>query len=277
MKGKYMRWLIILLILSVIGNAVGLFIAYKFYKADKALKINQNMIEALNKHLSKKLLFLHHSVGSIWLNEGNLKAALMANGFAVHDATYGDEIGQETDVCHWVPKFQKDMDKILKFDQHPNGYYSDGTENDIIMFKSCYPNSNIVDEGEGPGDPLDKTRTIANYKAVFDNLKETFKKYPDKKFIYVTAPPLVPAETTPDKTVRARKFNEWLKLEFVPQYREETGLNNFYVFDFFDVLSDEQNYLKKEFRFVETDSHPNGAAGIAATAAFIEFLNENNI
>jgi len=272
-----MRWLIILLVLSLVGNAVGLFIAYKFYKADKALKVNQNMVEALNKHLSKKLIFLHHSVGQIWLTEGNLKAALMANGFSVHDATYGDAIGQETDVCHWLPKFRNDLDKIFKFDKHPNSYYTDGTENDIIMFKSCYPNSNIVDEGEGPGDPLDKTRTIANYKAVFENLKETFKSYPNKKFVYVTAPPLVPAETTPDKTVRARKFNEWLKLEFVPQYREETGLNNFYVFDFFNVLADEQNYLKKEFRRVETDSHPNAAAGIAATAALIKFLNDNNI
>ncbi|MBN1212420.1 MAG: hypothetical protein JXA92_07565 [candidate division Zixibacteria bacterium] len=272
-----MRWLIILLILSLIGNAVGLFIAYKFYRADKALKVNQNMLEALNEHLTKKLIFLHHSVGQIWLTEGNLKAALMANGFSVHDATYGDEIGQETDVCHWLPKFRNDMDKIFKFDKHPNIYYSDGAENDIIVFKSCYPNSNIVDEGEMPGDPLDKKRTVANYRAVFENLKETFENYPDKKFIYVTAPPLVPAETTPDKTVRARKFNEWLKLEFVPQYREETGLNNFYVFDFFNVLADEQNYLKKEFRRVETDSHPNAAAGKAATAAFIEFLKDNNI
>jgi hypothetical protein len=277
MKGNFMRLLIILLILSLIGNGIGLFIAYKFYRADKALRVNQNMMDALNEYLPKKLIFLHHSVGQIWLTEGNLKAALMANGFSVHDATYGDEIGQETDVCHWVPKFQGDMDRIFKFDKHPNIYYTDDSRNDIIMFKSCYPNSNLVGEGEGPGDPLSKTRNVANYKAVFETLKDTFKKYPDKKFIYVTAPPLVPAETKPENAVRARQFNEWLKLEFVPQYREETGLDNFYVFDFFNVLADQQNYLKKEYRRVETDSHPNAAAGKAATAAFITFLRDNNI
>lgn len=272
-----MRWLIMLLILSLIGNAIGLFIAYKFYRADKTLKINQKMLDAINEHLPKKLIFLHHSVGQIWLTEGNLKAALMANGYSVHNATYGDEIGQHTDICDWLPKFRDDIEKVFTFNAHPNQYYGDNSENDIIMFKSCFPNSNIVDEGAEPGNPTDKTRTIANYKSVFDNLKSIFAAHPGKKFIYITAPPLVPAETSPDKTIRARKFNEWLKLEFVLQYRQDTGLDNFYVFDFFDILADDQNYLKKEFRRREDDSHPNAAAGLAATTAFIKFLKANNI
>jgi len=271
------KFVVVLLILSLIGNAVGLFIAYKFYKADKALKISQNMMNAIDDYSKKRLIFLHHSVGQIWLTEGDLKAALTAQGISVHDATYGDEIGQETDICHWLPKFQNDIDKILKFDRHPNIYYADNSENDIIMFKSCFPNSNIVGEGAETGDPTDKTRTVANYRAVFENLTETFKKYPRKKFVYITAPPLVPAETKPDQAERARKFNNWLILEFLPQVKETTGLDNFYIFDLFNVWADGENYLKKEFRRREDDSHPNAAAGKAATKAFLEFIRDKNI
>lgn len=271
------KFIVILLILSLIGNVVGLYLAYKFYKTDKALKVVQNTLDAIDNYAEKRLIFLHHSVGQIWLTEGELKAALTARGISVHDATYGDEIGQETDVCHWLPKFQNDFDKILKFDRHPNIYYSGGAENDIVMFKSCFPNSNIVGEGEGTGDPTDKTRTTANYRAVFENLVETFKKYPQKKFIYVTAPPLVPAETKPDMADRARKFNNWLILEFLPQVKEAGELENFYVFDLFNVWADGDNYLKKEFRRREDDSHPNAAAGKAATKAFMRFLADNEI
>ncbi|MFZ5979495.1 MAG: hypothetical protein ACOYVF_02585 [Candidatus Zixiibacteriota bacterium] len=271
------KFIVILLILSLIGNIVGLYLAYKFYKADKALRVVQNTLDAIDHYAEKRLIFLHHSVGQIWLTEGELKAALTAQGLSVHDATYGDAIGQETDICHWVPKFRNDFDKILKFDKHPDLYYSDNTENDIIMFKSCFPNSNIVGEGEGPGDPTDKTRTIVNYRAVFENLAEIFRQHPQKKFIYVTAPPLVPAETTPDQANRARKFNNWLILEFLPQVKEAGGLDNFYIFDLFNIWADGDNFLKKEYRRREDDSHPNATAGKDATKVFVQFLRDNNI
>ena len=82
--------------------------------------------------LPKKLdaLFIHHSSGGQWLaavgpsvgensilrsdlNGGDLRARLEANGYRVHETSYGSRIGEKTDVFDWPPKFREQMDGIL--------------------------------------------------------------------------------------------------------------------------------------------------------------------
>jgi hypothetical protein len=165
------------------------------------------------------------------------------------------------------------MDDILKFKSHPNLYYDDGTTNDVVMFKSCFPNSDVIKAGEPPGDPLSKTRTLANYKAVFVGLVKEFKKRPDKLFIFLTSPPLVPSQTSAENAARAKEFNQWLVNELQPEYVKETGLDNFHVFDLFEILTDESNYLRSEYRQPNpNDAHPNEVAAKAAAVGFIEFF-----
>ena len=115
--------------------------------------------------------------------------------------------------------------------------------------------------------------TMANYKATFQQLAEEFRKYPDKLYIYVTSPPLVPESTTAENAQRARQFNNWLKDEFLPDYRRETGLSNLMIFDLFAVLADENGYLKDEFRRDrQADSHPNSDGNRAAASGFMDFF-----
>ena len=237
----------------------------------------QHMIDAINKKLPRQLLFIHHSVGSGWLDQGGLGEQLIAHGIGVHDATYGDAIGNDTDMKHWVPKFENHMTDIIRFNHHPNVFYDDDRENDIIMFKSCFPNSNITGQGESPGNPTDPTLTTANFKATFAGLMEEFAKQQDKTFIYITAPPLVPSATSVENARRARECNDWVKSEFLKEYRSKTDLDNFLVFDFFDVLADENNYLKKEYRISDTDSHPSSDGTRVATGLFIGFLKTHGI
>ncbi len=276
--------LAVIFVLTGLGYAFGLWSAYQGRKQSYAISHLRSQLDqrdqiltSINAESSKRLIFLHHSVGSEWLGQGRLAAELMKHGIAVHDATYGDEIGQNTDICHWLPKFRNDMQKIFRFDRHPNIYYSGSQENDIIMFKSCFPNSDIVDDGTDPGNPTDPTRTLVNFKAAFLEMAKDLSNYPSKLFIYVTAPPLVPKATTPENAGRARKFNEWLKSEFLNQYRRETGLDNLLVFDLFDVLADENGFLRREFQKKDTDSHPNAQGGMAATESFIKFLKEKGV
>jgi hypothetical protein len=268
--------------LLLIGDFVGVIFAYKYLKLDRfvarlqnRLNNDQMIFNAMNYSMPKQLLFVHHSVGDNWLNYGGLKAQLLSARIGVHSCTYGDEIGEHTDMYDWAPKFKNDIEKIFKFDYHPNNYYKNNRQNDIIMFKSCYPNSHIVGEGEAPGNPTEKIKTIWNYKAVFNELKDVFKEHPQKTFIYVTAPPMVPKETTPESAKLARLFNEWITGQFVKEYKDSTGLNNFLVFDLFDILADKEGMLKLNFRANDYDSHPNEGAGQAATQVFMSFLKDN--
>jgi hypothetical protein len=274
----------VLLLIIVAGGAIGALLLYKYYQQTKAMKAMENEVGMKNQLISlgnqafgKQLLFIHHSVGSQWLDKGGLRLELLKHGIGVHDATYGDQIGEQTDMCHWTGKFANDMQKIFKFDYHVDGYYSDSLENDIIMFKSCFPNSQIVGDGEKPGDPNSTARLVSNYQATMFSLKEAFRKYPGKIFIFLTAPPLVPNQTTPENGSRARNFSNWTKASFYNQYKQETGIDNFLVFDLFDILADSSNCLKKEYRINENDSHPNPAGLKTATGEFIRFLEEKRI
>ncbi len=223
-----------------------------------------------------RILFIHHSCGGNWLADGNgnLRQELTKQGFEVHDATYGDKIGQETDVCHWYPKFRDQYKLIITFDRHANTYYQHGEENDIIMFKSCFPNSDIVSEGTAPGNPKTCIKTLWNYKATYKALAKIFSQHPEKLFIPVTAPPLVPRATKKGHADRARQFNNWLKTKFMKNYYSRSGLRNVAVFDFYNVLADSNNYLKKEYRRNNDDSHPNKIGNRAATAKFIPFIKK---
>jgi hypothetical protein len=276
-----MRILILILAISIVVNLIGLAVAYKYLKTRRQLgRVSQSLIqtrEEYNRRFRKQLLFIHHSVGENWLNEGGLRDSLAGLGAGVHSATYGSVIGQDTDMSDWVLKFDRYLDKMFKYDVRPEIMYGGDRENDIIMFKPCFPNSDIGGEGTPPGNPNDKIRTIWNYKSVFENLLSRFEKSPGKLFIYITAPPLVPAETTPENAVRARDFNNWVKNDFVAEYDKRTNLKNFRVFDLFDVLADSNNYLKSEYRRSDTNSHPNAEGGLEATIRFMQFLRENHI
>lgn len=276
--------LIVLLAISIIGNAIGLYYAYRYIKVSRRVEgLNETIVSAgrmvgaltdrLETNYNKRMIFLHHSVGKNILDQGGLRDSLMSMGIFVKGATYGDEIGNRTDICDWTPKFTTDFKRILTFKNHPNQYYTDGRENDIVMFKSCFPNAYVESEGSGSGDPTSPQRTIANYKAAFAELTKEFRKYPNKLFIYLTYPPLAPSETTPEAAMRAREFNAWLQDEYLPQYQKETGLKNFYVFDLFDVFADESNALRKEYlREDVRDSHPNELGSKDAAQKFMTFF-----
>jgi hypothetical protein len=274
----------ILLLIIIAGGAVSALLVYKYLHQgrriialEKEIDARDKLVSSVNQSFNRQILFIHHSVGDQWLNEGELRAELWRRGFGVHDATYGDEIGEYTDMCDWVGKFSNQMDRILKFDYHSNAYYDGPIENDIIMFKSCFPNNQIVGEGNPPGDPNDKTKLIWNYKAAMQTLKGIFSRYPGKTFIYVTSPPLVPQATNPEQAQRARDFDNWVKGSFQAEYAKDTGLNNFHVFDLFDILADSTNCLKPEYRINELDSHPKAEGLQEATREFQKFLYSHKI
>lgn len=246
------------------------------------------------------LIFIHHSCGENWLNN-SLDAALRAKSYIDerNDITYGTTLspdsgrpaslgdipGDNTNMNHW----------ILWFNDYLEGVKTHGCAsgtNTIIMFKSCYPISNVDEVGTEPGSPFSDGQSIVNYKAVYRNpngsgetysndgyaykaLEDVFAANPNVLFIPVTSPSCVPRDTNVENADRARQFNNWLKGEWLSGYKSRTGLNNVAVFDWFDFLANpddagdsERNMTKDDYRTSNSDSHPNEIANAASTKVF---------
>jgi hypothetical protein len=257
-----------------------------------------------------RLLFIHHSVGGQLLadpgpdqelspsihvthpNGGGLRKALEAEGYEVNEASYGSVVGDKTDLFDWLPKFQRDMDKVLRVTFNDRMYTGD-EKNRIVMFKSCYPNSRFVGMGEAPGTPDGPTLTVWNAKATLTALLDEFKKHPDTLFVYLTAPPNAPkygaeplvkvlarkamGKPTTDETMASqaslsREFNNWVKS---PEgWLKDYPLRNVVAFDFYDELTDggASNFLRYPTGKGD-DSHPARPGQQKAAAAFVPFLN----
>lgn len=249
------------------------------------------------------LIFIHHSCGQNWLNSG-LHDALDAKDYIDerNDISYGtpmepdsgrpkslgDIPGDNTNMNHW----------ILWFNDYLKGIKTQGCasgKNRIIMFKSCFPISNIYSAGKEPGDPFVEEQNYANYKSVFRHpdgaghtyehdgfeykaLDDIFAENPATLFIVITAPPrhYAPVDgSTDDEAHRTRLFNNWLKGTWLSNYNNvHPGLNNVAVFDWFYFLaySDDHSFhpnrLKKEYGGENGDSHPNDTANNESTIVF---------
>jgi len=182
-----------------------------------------------------------------------------------------------------------------------------GGENQIILFKSCFPNSALDgspdDSATGADNPLrgmdtwSGFHTVANAKGIYVGLLEVFASHPDKLFVAITAPPLHVDETSAEQAANARAFNRWLVEDWLADY----PLGNVAVFDFYNVLtsnggSPDENDAGasggNHHRLVDGDvehvydqgadtsayaysgdSHPTPAGNQKATAEFVPLLD----
>ncbi len=262
-----------------------------------------------------KLIFIHHSTGGNWLAApnaeqpyGGLGAALMNNNYFVSATNYGwgpEDIGDRTDIPNWPEWFTgSNSGAILaalyaETGQNIEGYGSwprlatdPGGENRIILFKSCFPNSDLFGEPDDlPGEKPNDQYTVSNAKAVYNNLLTYFQTRRDKLFVVVAAPPLNRNDYASDyqsaehRAANARAFNNWLVNDWLVGY----PYDNVCVFDYFNVLTGENNHHRyfngavqhvtaTENNFAaypndEWDSHPNTAGHSKATEEFVPLLN----
>ncbi len=264
-----------------------------------------------------KLIFVHHSTGEAWLADehGQLGISLMNNNYFVSDTNYGwgsDSIGSTTDIGDWYTWYRGPKSAVYTAEllaesgQHASytRLASDpGGPNQIVMFKSCFPNSALQ------GSPADPTpaiadnplrgqgagsadHTVANARGIYIDLLEFFRTRPDKLFIVITAPPLSDG-TYADN---ARAFNNWLVDEWLAGYPYQ----NVAVFDFYTVLTSNgggpdtndlnaaggnhhryaggaiqhlTNGGSNTLAYPTGDDHPSAAGDRKASAEFVTLLN----
>ena len=242
-----------------------------------------------------KLIFIHHSTGENWLADGygNLGSELDSNNYFVSDTNYGwgpNSIGDNTDIPLWIEWFRSPqtptyMDALFNENGQHSSYtrtlFDPGGENQIIMFKSCFPNSNLEGNPDDPPNPGGGL-TVGNAKYVYNELLHYFATRPDKLFVAIIAPPV----QDPTYAANARAFNTWL----VQDWLGENGYthNNVAVWDFYNVLTGPDNHHRFQDGAVEYitdqggntlyypsngDNHPRLEGNQKATAEFVPMLN----
>jgi hypothetical protein len=226
-------------------------------------------------------------------NGGGLRALLETSGFAVHEASYGSELGERTDLLDWLPKFRARMADILV--SAGQDLRLAAGRNQVVMFKSCYPNSAFRADRAGVADPAGPELTPANARASFMALREEFAREPAVLFVYLTAPPLPLNAASPawkrlarrvlgrpapeveqrESARRAREFNHWMQAPdgWLAGY---TG-GNIAVFDYFDVLTgDASTAPRGDFLAYATaggrDAHPSAEGQRLAASRLAPFL-----
>jgi hypothetical protein len=272
----------------------------------KTLDLSQYSAASPDKPID--LLFIHHSTGGQLLadkgpekgenciytshpNGGGLRRLLEENNYIVHEASYKSQVGDKTDICHWHNKFKDSMDKILSC-KHQDEFFTDGTRNRIVIFKSCFPNNNIVSDGTEPGKPDACELTLANAQAAYQSILPFFQQHPETLFVVMTAPPLAkPVQDKKDRIIeylkifsgrpdtleriatRARRFNNWL-VDVEDGWLKGYSLKNVVVFDYYDVLTGHGRSNWSVFPTREgTDSHPSREGNALAAERFVPFLH----
>lgn len=232
------------------------------------------LAQAEKKTARANLIFIHHSVGEDWLYRG-LNQALNDSGFYVADTNYGwREYGDHTDTVHW-PIWFTDQVMSLVYAEKSNTVAENTVlpvpgDNSIVMFKSCFPNSEVGD-------------SIQDEQEIYRSLLSYFAAHPDKMFVLVTSPPMSHL-STPRLT---RQIASWLTDRQSGWLKDYEG-HNVYVFDFYNVLThpdahhqmldgQEKHVVvpEKDTLYYDSngDDHPNEQGSQKATREFISLLS----
>ena len=215
-----------------------------------------------------RILFMHHSTGANLIREGGVREGLAALSFELSDHGYNedglsDALGRPTGTNFAVPDDNTDPDGWAAIFAQPvtappSNTLSRMLDYDVIVFKSCFPTSNITDD-----------EMLANYETYYRAIRSVVDQHPDHLFIAFTPPPLVPNETEPANALRARRWAQYLTSE---EYAG--GRRNLAVFDFFSLLAGSDNVLRQEYRGDEWDSHPNQLANETIGPVLVSFIHE---
>lgn len=137
----------------------------------------------------------------------------------------------------------------------------------MIIFKHCFPVSNIQPDDMSPDINSDK-KTLANYELQYNALKKKLHEFPETKFIVWTGSALVEKATTLEEAKRAQKFADWV-IEVWDQPHD-----NIYVYDFRKIETENGLYMKPEYSVSDFDSHPNNMLSSLAADQLVRKILE---
>jgi hypothetical protein len=244
--------------------------AHTYLSVVKSLA-NQQLVREQSTGTFTNLIFLHHSVGSNLIDQGNVRELLTQAGYSFWDHGYNyqglrNPAGKAVGYSYNIVGDNTDPDGLARLFVQPVyrlplNAFSSLLQHEVIIIKSCYPTSNISSEAQ-----------FSQYQTWYLTMRVVMGQHPDKIFILVTQPPLNPAVTELETAARARHFADWLAS---PEFLK--GHPNVFTFNFFDLLAEKDptasdaNMLRLDYR-QGTDSHPNRLAHESIGPVFVDFV-----
>ncbi len=224
----------------------------------------------MNEEKSKLILFLHHSTGKTIWQGGNDFVTKVKGKIGLEGAVekwfrrYNLQNGTNYRITERAfPKKEPYGWNNYPFDYYniwvkhgDQDYYMEeptlkklAPENDLIIFKHCFPASKIVFDGTPSIDSEQKM--VENYKMQYQALKEEMHKYPDTRFLVWTPPALTKSVTNEKSARAANEFSKWVVNEW-----DQPG-DNIFIWDFRSLETKGDIYLLPENSVDIKDSHPS--------------------
>ncbi len=204
------------------------------------------------------IIFLHHSTGKvIWNGEDHSLKQLFKEYNKEFDTNYAirEQAFPKSSPYGWK-NYPYDYYNIWAKNAGEEPYMQEPTlemltkDYQVIMFKHCFPVSNIQADLDSP-DINSDIKTLSNYKLQYLALRDKLHEFPDTKFIIWTGAALVKASTSEDNALRAKEFFEWVTDQW------DQPSDNIYIWDLYSLQTEGGLYFKDEYAVSTTDSHPN--------------------
>lgn len=218
---------------------------------------SQPGIAQVTQGSDRMVLFLHHSTGGVIWGGG------VPQWFEQYNAANGTkyqitETAFPKDSPYGWANYPYDYWNIWVNHAGNEPYMEEQTlellapKYDLIIWKHCYPVSNLEEDTGRPDVASDAKRT-ENYVLQYQALKAKMRSFPNTRFLVWTGAALAQSSTNEANATRARAFFQWVKEEW-----DEPG-DNIFVWDLFELQTGGGLYLKAEYEANPGDSHPSAA------------------
>lgn len=215
-----------------------------------------------------KIVFLHHSTGNaIWVGKTNKYLYRLTRKGDINK--FFEQYNKKNKTSYKIKELIFPKSSPYGWSNYPYDYYNIWVKHagdklykeeptleiltrefNIIMFKHCFPVSNIQADSGIPDLDSD-IKSLENYKAQYNALKAKMHEFPENKFIVWTPAVNVQKLMTEEEALRTREFYEWIIGEW-----DEMG-DNIFIWDFYKYETSGGLYLDSQNAFSSENSHPN--------------------
>lgn len=219
---------------------------------------------------SYNIIFLHHSTGQLIYNAGIESNRIFRKLFPqkAYVSKWFYDYNKKNKTNYIITEQYFPKSSPYGWNNYPYDYYNIWVKNageipyleeptleiltkkyDLIIFKHCYPVSNIYNDINKP-DVNSNEKRLENYKLQYLALKRKFHEFPHTKFLVWTGAVQVKSNITEEQAINTKSFFDWVRNEW------STDNDNVYIWDFYDLETEGELYLKKENAKGVKDSHP---------------------